>query len=148
MSFLPFHSAWTPVWAVFTRRHSSRPRLVSLSALSWHSMISLVMSARQVRLHRLWLRGDIAGTGDFPLWLSHLCSRSGTTTLSAASGYSSTATSRWTVVGRRESRTLTSCRSCKCVYGHMLASSRSWTSLLHETTYRVTLQSDLALLIL
>ena len=140
--------------AVFTRRHSSRPRLVSLPALSWHSMMILVMSARQVRLHRLWLRVDHRWDGRIPdlhpLWLSHLCSRSRTTTLkvSAASGYSATATSRWTVVGRKESQTCTSCSPCRCVYGHVLTSSRSWTSLLHETVHRVTFQSDLALLIL
>ena len=90
-----------PSGAVFTRRHSSRPRLMSLSALSWHSMMSPVVFAGHVRLHRLWLRVDIAGTGESlnctPLQLSHLCSRSRATTLSAhgvaASGDSATATS-------------------------------------------------------
>ena len=119
--------------AVFTRRHSSRPRQVSLSALSWHSMMSQVMSARQVRLHRLWLRVDTVGTEE-----SLTCNPCSSLTfaralepqrcllmVSAASGYSPTATSRCTFVGRRESWTLTSCSPCKCVYRHMLTSSRS-----------------------
>ena len=97
------------------RVDARRPRQVSLSPLSWHSMMSLVTSARQVRLHRPW-RVDIAGTGESLTCTpcsSLTSARCRTTTLSAHG-----------VWGWRESRTLTPCSPCKYMYGHMLTSSR------------------------
>ena len=93
------------------------------TASSWHSTTSLNRCALQVRLHRLWLRVVIVGTGriaDFaPLVaLSPLLAfqnHNNLLTVTAASDYSATATSRWPVVGRRGSWTFTSCSPCMCV---------------------------------
>ena len=87
-------------------------------------------------LWRFWRHGFLMSLHDEP---EPVCS---------AGAAASTVAFESIILGMGESRTCTSCGPRRCVNGHMLTSSRSWTSLLHETVHRVTIRSDLTLLIL